>query len=286
LRLKIARTPQSGAGAEIRYPAILMFDEPQEEPVERSSDPASRAKEKAVELCMRVELFAVFEGCRKFDARIIPGLDLNIARDVQRGMARLEKTKTPDSPVLPETAGADAAGILNLPVTAGLSTNDYHIHRRPGEVMIIRWLSGDEVDSYYTRIQAHFDAAMNGYRDELRTDNAWKQDPGTTAYLTALDAIEIKLVERYLREPIRQLKLAVLSTQTIDELNVNYLANYIMNVDAAEIVGEKSAPSEEPSERELAWFFKLFSLRGINEGVEQMCYFTFLQKSDDEFDFG
>jgi len=41
------------------------------------------------------------------------------------------------------------------------------------------------------------------------------------------------------------------------------------------------APPDEPTERDLAWFYKLFSLRGISEGIEQMCFFTYLQKSGD-----
>ena len=44
------------------------------------------------------------------------------------------------------------------------------------------------------------------------------------------------------------------------------------------------APGDEPSEEDRAWFFKLFSLRGMSEGVERMCFFTFLQKSDDTFE--
>ena len=40
----------------------------------------------------------------------------------------------------------------------------------------------------------------------------------------------------------------------------------------------------KPTERDLAWFFKLFSLRGMVEESERMCFFAFLQKSDD-FDF-
>ena len=52
----------------------------------------------------------------------------------------------------------------------------------------------------------------------------------------------------------------------------------------AEVVGVKSAPpSDEPTERDLACFFKLFSLSGAKDGVEQMCFFTFLQKTDDTF---
>jgi hypothetical protein len=260
-----------------------MFEEPKEDPTERSFNPADMAKEKSDEFCMHAELFAVFEGGRKFDAALLPGLDAQIARDVQKTMGKLAKSKSPGSPVLPDESVLEAANLLAIPVTANLSTNDYHIHRRPGEVMIIRWLSGDQVEKFYERLQAHFDAAMNGFREEERTDNEWKQDPKTLAYLTALDAIEMKMDNRYLREIIREHKIFVLSDQSADELNIAYLSDYVMGVSAADIVGKASAPPEEPSESDLAWYYKLFSLRGIRDGAEQMCFFAFLQKSDDLF---
>ena len=89
------------------------------------------------------------------------------------------------------------------------------------------------------------------------------------------------MAERYLRDPIKSHKLFVLSTQSADEININFLCDYIMSIPAAELVGPVSAPGDEPSDRDLAWFFKLFSLRGMVEGQERMCFFTFLQKSDD-----
>jgi hypothetical protein len=260
-----------------------MFDEPQEEPSEPSLTPADRAREKSDEFRMHAELAAVFEGPRKFDARLIPGLNPDIARDVQRTIGKLEKSKTPESPVLPESSMPDAARLLNLPSTNDLSTNDYHIHRRPGEVMIIRWLAGEEVDLYYDRLQAHFDAALAGYKEDEQQSHQWKQDPKTKAYFQALDAIEVKMADRYLRAIIAEHNIFVLSTQTADEINIVYLTEQIMGISAAQLVGPKSAPPDEPTEHDLAWFFKLFSLRGMNEGIQQMCFFTYLQKSDDGF---
>ncbi|MDP9172834.1 MAG: hypothetical protein M3O30_03085 [Planctomycetota bacterium] len=257
-----------------------MFDEPNEEPVEHSFDPAERAREKSDEFRMHAEIAAVFEGCRKFEAQILPGFDPALARDIQRSMGRLEKSKSPGSPVLPQESAGEAAELLNLPETRSLSTNDYHIHRRPGELMIVRWLSGDEVETFYERIQAHFDAALTGYRDEERTNQEWKQDVKTLAYLAALDAIDVRMTDRYLREVIREQKIAVLSTQTADEINITYLSDYVMGASVDEIVGTASAPPEEPSDADLAWFYKLFSLRGVQNGVEKMCFFIFLQKSD------
>jgi hypothetical protein len=260
-----------------------MFDEPKEDPIENSSDPANRAREKSVEFRMHAELAAVFEAHRKFDVQLVPGLDAQIARDIQRTFGKLEKSKSSESPVLPESSAADAVGLLNLAAARELSNNDYHIHRRPGEVMIVRWLEGDWVETFYERFQAHFDAALIGFRDEERQSQEWKQNPDTSAYLQALDAIDIKMADMYLRDVIRQRNLFVLSTQTADEINISYLCDHIMGVSADELVGAVSAPPEEPTERDLAWFFKLFSLRGMVEGVERMCFFTFLQKSDDDF---
>src|SRR5881396_2749045 len=123
----------------------MFEDQPNEEesPPERSQDPAQRAREKSDEFRMHAELAAVFEGPRKFEAELRPGLDPEIARDMQRTVGRLEKLRAAETALLPpDTAGADAARLLNLPQTASLSTNDYHIHRRPGEVMIVRWLGG------------------------------------------------------------------------------------------------------------------------------------------------
>jgi hypothetical protein len=64
-------------------------------------------------------------------------------------------------------------------------------------------------------------------------------------------------------------------------MDILHLCDFIMGIPAAEVVGEASAPPDEPTERDPAWFFKLFSLRGMRQGKEQMCFFTYLQKSDE-----
>lgn len=230
---------------------------------------------------MHAELAAVFEGTRKFDAAIVPGLDADLAREIQRTMGRLAKAKSVESPILPPPSVADAAALLEFPKTRDLSTNDYHVHRRPGEVMIVRWLEGDQVETFYERLQAHFDAALEGLKEDERQAHEWKQDPQTLAYLKALDALEVKMADRYLREPIRKHSIFVLSDQTADEINIAYLADQVMSIPADELVGPASAPPEAPTERDLAWFFKLFSLRGMVGGIERTCFFAFLQKSDD-----
>jgi hypothetical protein len=232
---------------------------------------------------MHAELAAVFEGPRKFDARIRPSLNADLARQLQKSFGKLEKSKTPDSPVLPPPSVQEAADVLNTAQVNELETNDYYIYRRPGEVMIVRWLAGEQVETFYERFQAHFEAGLDGYREEQRHEQQWKQDPDTLAFLEKLDAIDLKMTDRYLREPIRTHKLFVLSTQTADEMNIAYLSDHIMGVSPAEIVGPASAPPDEPGEADLAWFFKLFSLRGTIEGEERMCFFTYLQKSDDSF---
>jgi hypothetical protein len=262
-------------------------DDANRDPGERVIDPAQRAKEKADEFRMHAEIYAVFEGPRKFDAQVRPGLDEELARDVQRRMARLEKAKSPESPILPPAQAADATGLLTLVDARGLATGDYHVRRRPGEVMIVRWLAGEQVETFYARMQAHFDAALEGYRVDERQQHAWRQDPPTLKFLEALDAIAVRTDERYLRDAIKQHDLTVLSTVTADEMDILHLCDHAMGVPAAEVVGAASAPPEDgATERDRAWFFRLFSLRGRVEGVERMCFFTYLQKAEDTFDLG
>ena len=51
-----------------------------------------------------------------------------------------------------------------------------------------------------------------------------------------------------------------------------------------QVVGSASAPPDVPTERDFAWFFKLFSLRGMVAGTERMCFFAYLQKTEDTFE--
>lgn len=263
-----------------------MFDEPDEPKAEVTRDPAQRAKEKAEEFCLHAEVAAVFEGPRKFEDELRTGLHADTARDVQRRMARLAKAKSPETPLLPQPSAAEAVDLLRLHETLDLPTNAYHVYRRPGEAMIVQWIAGERVATFYQRLQAHFDAALEGFREDERQARGWKQDPDTTAYLEALDKVELKMDERYLRDTIRQHGLFVLSTVTVDEMNIAFLAEDVMGVAVAELVGEVSAPesTEVSTERERAWFFKLFALRGIADDVERMCFFAFLQKTDDSLD--
>jgi len=99
-----------------------MFDEPTEDPIERAFNPADRVREKSDEFRMHAELVAVFEGTRKFDAAILPGLDPDLAREIQRTMGRLAKAKSVESPILPPPSVAEAAALLEFPKTRELST--------------------------------------------------------------------------------------------------------------------------------------------------------------------
>ena len=65
-----------------------MYDEPKEDPADHVMDPAARAREKANELRIHAEIAAVFEGNRKFGAEFLTRLDADMAREVQRTMAR------------------------------------------------------------------------------------------------------------------------------------------------------------------------------------------------------
>jgi hypothetical protein len=261
-----------------------MFEEPDESPSERAINPLDRAKDKFDEFRMHAEFAAVFEATRKFEARIAPDLDANLAREAQRMIGKIEKSRSPEHPILPPQSIDEAEALLRFPETKSLSTNDYHIHRRPGEVMIVRFLVGEQVDSFYERFQAHFDTALGAYREEERQANAWKQDEKTLAFLDALDKIEVKMADRYLRDAIKQHRLFVLSTQTADELDILHLADYVMGTTAADVVGEASAPPEDgATEQDRAWFFRLFSLRGIVGKHERLCFFAYMQKAEETF---
>ena len=256
-----------------------MFDEPDAESPRKPLDPAQRASEKAEEFRMHAELAAIFEGPRKFNAEL-HDLDPDPARDIQRTIGRLEKSRISDIAIAPEHI-PDAANLLDFPNTKSLSTNDYHLYRRPGEVMIVRWLHGEQVDSFYDRLQAHFDAALEGFREDERQALGWKADAKTQAYLDAIDQLKVDMPERYRRDIVKKHNIHILTTQTVDELNIQYLADTLMTVPVTEIVGDQSAPPDAPTDQDLAWFYKLFSLRGLKDGAEQMLFFAYLQKTDE-----
>jgi hypothetical protein len=257
-----------------------MYEEPDESPAEKHIAPADRARDKAEEFRIHAELAAVFEGPRKFDARLHP-LDASLARDLQRAVGKLDKSRKTENALLPPEASSDAAELLNGARSRDLAIGDYHVHRRPGELMIARWIEADQVETFYERLQAHFDAALEGFREEERQTHEWKKDPDTLAYLAALDKIELKMADRYYRDPVRKHRIYCLSTQTADELNIQFLAELVMGLSIGELVGSASLPPDDPAESDLAWFYKLYALRGMTGDSEQMFFFAYLQKSDD-----
>ena len=271
-----------------------MYDEPDDAPDDapdeqpgagRPRDPAQRAREKVEELRVHAELAAVFEGVRKFGVELRPGLDAGLAREVQQTVGRLEKAKlAAGGPVITGEVTRQGSDLLAMPHARNMALGDYHVHRRPGEAMVVRWLEGEQVEAFYERFQAHFDAALNGHREDERANHAWRQDPAVTAYLEALEGVRAKMADWYLRDVIKKHGLVVLSTVTADEIDILHLCDFLMGVPAAAVVGEHSAPpADDPTERDRAWYFKLFSLRGAADGLERMCFFAFLQKAGDEW---
>ncbi len=255
-----------------------MFED--EKPV-RPASPKERLDTKLEPIRIHSELAAVFEAVRKFGVRIVPGLDMEVVRDVQQTTARLEKTKTPGKPFLEPTPRLGAISLFEYLAGSGLSTGDYHIHRRPGETMIVRRIVGEEVDTFYQRMQAHLDVALKQAQAEEKQAHEWKADPATTEYLNLLAEFKLKMDERWYRQHIKVLDAFCLRTQTADDLNIRYLAEIIMGVGIADVVGAASVPT---SEADVSWFFKLFSLCGQVAGTEQIVFFAFLQRTNDSFE--
>jgi hypothetical protein len=64
-----------------------------------------------------------------------------------------------------------------------------------------------------------------------------------------VDKIDVRMADRYLRRPIRSTAVRLVH-QAADELDILHLCDYVMGVEAAEVVGKASAPPEEPTERD------------------------------------
>ena len=135
--------------------------------------------------------------------QLLPGLDPEVAREVQRGMARLEKAKSPDSPVLPQPSAADAAALLDLP------RRPRPVHQRlphppPARRSDDRPLAPGRAGRDVLRAASGpLRRGPGGVQGGRAAGQEWKQDPQTLAYLTALDAIEVRMADRYLRDEIR-----------------------------------------------------------------------------------
>lgn len=263
-----------------------MYDDPEERRDDKASAPDIRLKEKLDELRVHADLCAIFEGTRKFDAQVKTDVDTGLIRDVQQIVAKLEKSKKPGKPFLTPARALGATSLFESLEEQGVSTGDYHVYRRPGEVMIVRWIKGEQVDTFYKRLQAHMDVAIKQTREDDRQALAWKNDPATNEYLEKLDEAELNMQKWWMRDLLRDHELATVRTQTADEINISYIADFIMGVGAAALVGEEFAPPMSADDAELAWFFKLFALCGSKNGLEHIVFFVFLQKTDEDFDFG
>jgi hypothetical protein len=263
-----------------------MYDDPEERKDDNADAPDTRLKEKLDGLRIHADLCAIFEGTRKYDAQVRTDVDTNLIRDVQQIVAKLEKSKTPGKPFLTPARALGATSLFESLDEQGVSTSDYHVYRRPGEVMIVRWIKGDQVDTFYERLQAHMDVAIKQTREDERQALAWKNEPATNEYLEKLDEAELDMQKWWMRDLLRDNELATVRTQTADEINISYLADFIMGVGAEAIVGKEFAPPSGPDDAELSWFFKLFALCGSKDGVEHIVFFVFLQKTEEEFDFG
>jgi hypothetical protein len=267
-------------------------DDKSDDREETSADPAARAAEKVQELKMHAEFAGIYEGFRKFGCALLTGLDFELVRTLQKGMLRFEKAKVGETPVLEPELWTEATDVLSAASRNSLSLGDYHIHRRPGEVMMVRWLrqdagsDGADADTFYKRLQAHFDAGLEGTLEDERQALGWKGDKATKAYLEKLEGEKVDMAGRYIRDALREHGLFALNTTAADEMNIQYLAEHLMGLEIAELVGKKSAPEDPTDEGQLAWFFKLYALRGMVEGKEHLCFFTYLQKTaEDDFEF-
>lgn len=264
-----------------------MFDESNEPKDERPSEPETRLKDKLDELRIHADLCAIFEGTRKFEANLVTDVDPNLIRDVQQIIAKLDKSKQPGKPFLTPARALGATTLVESLEAQGVTTNDYHIHRRPGEVMLVRWLKGDQVETFYKRLQAHMDVAIRQTREDERQALGWKNDPAINTYLDRLDEATLDMQTWWMRDLLRNHELTTVRTQTADEINIGYLTEFIMGVGPSAVVGEEFAPPDGADESMLAWFFKLFALCGSKDGIEHIVFFVFLQKtSEDDFDFG
>ena len=254
---------------------------------ENAGDPEQRAREAVEQLRIHCELAAVFEGPRKYDAEVRPGLDAGVARDLQQAIGKLEKQKTAKlGPVLPPAALEAAKAVLDRPATdPSVELGVYHISRRPGETIIIRWLDAEDIERFYERFNAHFKAAHGQKLEDDRQELGWRQDEADQKYLEHFEKVEPQADLWYLRELLKKHGMIALSTTSVDEMDILHLCDTLMGVPAIDVVGRQSAPDPDdanPSHADRAWYFRLFNLRGPVNGVERMCIFAFLQKADDD----
>lgn len=268
-----------------------MFEDDADDAPARRTDPEQAAKDKLEELRMYAELAAVFEGPRKFDQAFRRDLPLDLAQRLQRGLLTLERARPGQSQLIPAEHISLARELLAAHDTAGLTCGDYHAAVRPGQVLIARWIQGGDFDTFHERLSDHFDAMLAGHIEDEESARRWLGDSTLPKYLQSLKKHKPNLPERYLWAFIRSGGVpACLSTHTADELNIAFLAETVMGLTVGEIVGQQAALAVSddddaawPDESDLAWYFKLFLLRGTVEQVPTACFFAFLQKTGDDW---
>ncbi|MFN4243284.1 MAG: hypothetical protein ACK4PI_08610 [Tepidisphaerales bacterium] len=278
-----------------------MFDEddgPTDDnaPDRRYGRPEVAAADKLEELRMYAELAAVFEGTAKFGHALLRDLTPDLARRLQVGMVTLERARDGSVQLIPAEKVPLAHELLRLHREAGLSTCDYHSLVRPGEVHLARWVVGTDFDTVFSRLCAHFDAMLSGHVEDEQAARGWQGDPSLPAYIAALEKLKPDLTSRYLVPHVRRGTVpACLSTHTADELNIDYLASTVMQLSPRDLTAPSppadgghtdDTPWAEPDESaaadesELAWYFKMFLLRGHVDGGAAACFYAFLQKAD------
>lgn len=266
-----------------------MFEDDADDDHARRTDPEQAAKDKLEELRMYAELAAVFEGPRKFDHAFRRDLPLDLAQRLQRGLLTLERDRPDQRQILPDEHIPLARQLLSANDAARLTYGDYHASVRPGQVLIARWIHGGDFVTFHDRLSAHFDAMLAGHIEDEESARRWTGDPTLPKYLQSLEKHKFNIAERYLLPFIQGGALpACLSTHTADELNIAFLAETVMGLSVAEVVGQQadSARFDDdawPDESDLAWYFKLFLLRGRVEQLPTACFFAFLQKTRDEW---
>src|SRR5438046_7631163 len=101
-------------------------------------------------------------------------------------------------------------------------------------------------------MQAHFDVAMEDFKEEQKQAHGWKQDEKTAGFLKALEGVEVKMEERYLREIIKKHKVFVLSTLAADQRSEEHTSELqsLTKLVCRLVLATKQG--DEPSEEEQA----------------------------------
>ena len=148
--------------------------------------------------------------------------------------------------------------------------------------MIVRWLAGDQVETFYERLQAHFDAALEGFKeDEHQARNGSRTPRRWNISRHWMPGIENGRQISSRSDP--QANVFVLSTLSADEMNIAYLPT----TSWASLPPRSSAhlgAADEPTDRGSGVVLQAVLASGDGRRGERMCFFAFLQKSDESGD--